>query len=103
MRYYFLALGTVVVVCVGCVFDGGQLHDKGEFHAPPAAMMQRPGPMVDGPGPGVLPPLAPQPQPMMALKTTQVKFIGFPGMQVGWLIPGGYAENQLTAPGRYNF
>ena len=110
MRYYFLALGTVVVVCVGCVFDGGQLHDKGEFHAPPAAMMTQPGPMVAGPGPGVIPPLAPQPQPgpmmgpmMGPPKTSQVKFIGFPGMQVGWLIPGGYAENQITAPGRYNF
>jgi hypothetical protein len=25
------------------------------------------------------------------------------GMQVGWQIPGGYAENQVTAPSRYNF
>ena len=45
----------VVVNDVGCAMDGNQLSNKGEYHAPPAAMMSRPGPMVDGPGPGVLP------------------------------------------------
>ena len=55
MKYYFLALSTVVVVCVGCAMDGQQHTHKGEYHAPPAAMMQHPGPMVDGPGPGVMP------------------------------------------------
>lgn len=111
MKYYFLALGTVVVVCVGCAMDGNQLTDKGEYHAPPAAMMQRPGPMVDGPGPGVLPgmggpmgmpwgaPAAPPGPP----PTTQVRFVGPVGMHIGWLIPTGYAENQLVTPARYNF
>ena len=63
MKYYFLALGTLVVVCVGCagVGDGQHLLDNGANYAPPAAMLQRPGPMVDGPGPGVLPPMAPPP------------------------------------------
>lgn len=103
MKYYFLALGTVVVVCVGCAMDGQQITQKGEYHAPPASMMQRPGPMVDGPGPGVMPMLAPQaPRPFVA-STTQVRFIGPDGMHVGWQIPGGYAENQIVAPGRYNF
>jgi len=55
MKYYFLALGTVVVVCVGCAMDGNQLTNKGEYHAPPAQMLSEPGPMVGGPGPGVIP------------------------------------------------
>ena len=103
MKYYFLALGTVVVVCVGCAMDGQQITKKGEFHAPPAAMMQRPGPMVDGPGPGVLPMMAPPPQRPFTLTTSQVRFVGPDGMKVGWQVPGGYAENQLIAPARYNF
>lgn len=103
MKYYFLALGTVVVVCVGCAMDGHQLTTKGEYHAPPAALMQRPGPMVDGPGPGVMPMLAPPPQRTFATTTTQVRFVGPDGMIVGWQVPGGYAENQLVAPARYNF
>lgn len=121
MKYYFLALGTVVVVCVGCAMDGHQKTTKGEFHAPPAEMMMRPGPMVDGPGPGVLGPMAGPGMggmpmmggpgmggmPMMAgpmvPTTSQVRFVGPDGMAVGWQIPGGFAENQLVAPARYNF
>ena len=105
MKYYLFALATAVVVCVGCAVDGQQLvprHD--EYVAPPAALMQRPGPMVDGPGPGVLPMLAtPAASGPVAIKTTQVRFIGPAGMSVGWLVPGGFAENQLVAPARYNF
>lgn len=113
MKYYFLALGTVVVVCVGCAMDGNQLTNKGEYHAPPAAMLQRPGPMVDGPGPGVLPMMAgpgmpggwcpPVAPPAMPPATSQLRFLGPEGMHIGWLIPTGYAENQLVSPARYNF
>lgn len=103
MKYYFLALGTLVVVCVGCAIDGQQIVDKGEYVAPPAAMQQHPGPMVDGPGPGVMPMLAPPPARSFATETTQVRFVGPSGMQIGWKIGDGYAENQLIAPGRYNF
>lgn len=104
MKIYFLALATVVVVCVGCVMDGNQTFDKGEYHAPPAALMARPGPMVDGPGPGVMPPMIPGPPPVaFATMSTQVKFLGPAGMHVGWRIRDGYAENQIVAPGRYNF
>lgn len=103
MKYYFLGLGTLVAVCVGCAVDGQQVFDKGEYHAPPAAMLAKPGPMVDGPGPGVLPPMAAPAPRLAAPLTTQVRFLGPEGMQVGWLIPGGYAENQIIAPGRYNF
>ena len=128
MKLYFLALGTAVVVCVGCAMDGHQTPQsstglgspangglghyggtKGEFHAPPAAMMMRPGPMVDGPGPGVLPMMnaggpggggIPR---TFSTTSTQITFKGPDGMHVGWEIPNGFAENQLIAPARYNF
>lgn len=103
MRYYFLALGTLVVVCFGCHIDGQQLIDKGEYVAPPAAMMSRPGPMVDGPGPGVFPMMAPTAARSFATTTTQVRFVGPMGMQIGWKIGPGYAENQLVAPARWEF
>lgn len=129
MKLYFLALGTVVVVCVGCAMDGhqppqsstglggpnlgGLNHyggNKGEYHAPPAAMMMRPGPMVDGPGPGVLAmmnAMGPGGGGGMvrtfAPTNTQISFRGPDGMHIGWEIPNGFAENQLVAPGRYNF
>lgn len=117
MKYYFLALGTVVVVCVGCAMDGNQLTNKGEHHAPPAAMMMRPGPMVDGPGPGVIPMMGgpggamgaagmmngmPGGRPF-APQTSQIRFVGPDGMHIGWQVPTGYAENQLVTPARYNF
>ena len=135
MKLYFLALGTVVVVCVGCAMDGhqgmsqssglggpnlaGLNHyggNKGEYHAPPAAMQMRPGPMVDGPGPGVLAMMAPggagggggygggwgNGRPF-APTSSQVRFVGPDGMNVGWQVANGYAEHQLVAPARYNF
>ena len=102
MKYYFLALGTLVVVCVGCAVDGQQVIDKGEYHAPPAAMMQRPGPMVDLPYPAIMPQLAPPP-PQMVQRTSQIRFVGPAGMMIGWQAGEGFAENQMMAPGRYNF
>jgi hypothetical protein len=104
MKYYLFALATLVVVCVGCAYDGQQTvprHDT--YHAPPANMMVRPGPMVDGPGPGVLPFLAHPAANAIAMKTTQVRFVGPPGISVGWVVPGGFADNQLVTPARYNF
>lgn len=103
MRYYFLALGTLVVVCFGCHIDGQQLIDKGEYVAPPAAMMSRPGPMVDGPGPGVLPMMAPPMARSFQSSTTQVRFVGPIGMKIGWKIGPGYAENQLLSPASWEF
>jgi hypothetical protein len=108
MKYYFLALGTLILVCVGCSLDGHQILDngceKGVYNAPQAERLYRPGPMVDGPGPGVLPLLAaPVGGPGSVLKLTQVRFAGPAGMQIGWQIPGGFAENQKTAPARKNF
>ena len=102
MKYYFLALGTLVVVCVGCAVDGQQVIDKGEYHAPPAAMMQRPGPMVGLPYPAIMPPMAPAPVPVIP-RTSQIRFVGPEGMMVGWQVGQGFAENQKMAPGRHNF
>jgi hypothetical protein len=108
MKPYFLVLATLIVVCVGCQVDTGRITgntgvDPGFYHAPPAAMMARPGPMVDGPGPGVLPMLGPPTPPTFATATSQIRFLGPVGTHIGWQIGTGYAENQLIAPGRYNF
>lgn len=121
MRFYFLMLGTMLLVCVGCAVDGQQIIDRNEYVAPPAAMLQQRGPMVDGPGPAVMAPLAPMGMvggpgmapgpygpPMMggapvAPKQTQVRFVGPDGMHIGWVANGAFAESQVIAPGRYSF
>jgi hypothetical protein len=120
MRYYFLALATLVAVCVGCQSAGpgglagrrSQVLDEGadfvargnydsghhqNYTAPPASMMLRPGPGVDGPGPGVLNPIGMASAGAIGQQVTQVKFLEPEGMSIGWQIPGGYANNQLTA------
>jgi hypothetical protein len=107
MKYYFLALGVIVAVCVGCagpLGPGGaaDVFDKGEYAAPPAGLVNRPGPMVAGPGPGVLNWRPPQPQ-APAGRTTQVRFVAPRSMRVGWQVGTGFAENQVVVPGRYNF
>ncbi len=136
MRYYFLALATLVAVCVGCQSTGadrmasrsgsanlsesGELVVRGQnfpagpygnsqfgggcqYVMPPAQMMLRPGPGVDGPGPGVLNPLGMASPNSFTGRSTQVRFVEPEGMSVGWQIPGGYAENQVSTPGRYSF
>jgi hypothetical protein len=122
MRLYFLALGTLLIVCVGCASDGQQALHKHEYHAPPAEMMAHPGPMVGGPGPGVMltqgqmAPVGPMPAPACPpgygyplvpatapIRTSQVRFLGPEGMTIGWQIGPTFAENQLMAPDRYNF
>jgi hypothetical protein len=109
MRIYFLALGALVVVCMGCAGVGGQSVLRTNEHvAPPAAMMQHPGPMVDGPGPGVLGVLA-QPGGMGMpglggpVMSTQVKFVGQDGLSVGWMAGSTIARNQRFMPGRADF
>lgn len=121
MRYYFLALGALVVVCTGCagIDTAGSVLSNRENIAPPAEMLHRPGPMVDGPGPGVLG--MPMPGSAMAcslpggagadyaavgsLTNTQVTFVGdaILGAHIGWQVGEGFAENQLVVPARYDF
>ncbi len=120
MKPYFLGLATLLVVCVGCAvsksdFSGDCIVDRGAYTAPPAAMLAHPGPMVDGPGPGVLQVMHQEYQPQLAAAgiggsavnptgaTTQIKFLGPEGMMVGWQVAGGFAEAQLQSPSRYNF
>jgi hypothetical protein len=114
MKLYFLALSTILVVCVGCTTSGvhHQAFDNGQYVAPPASMLQRPGPMVDGPGPGVLALMA-QPGAAagfgshggggLSMGSSQVKFTGPAGMLIGWQAGSGFADSQLVAPGRYDF
>jgi hypothetical protein len=130
MKYYFLALATLVTVCVGCQsapngrITGGQATSMlegpdqgviargnfgggyaghGNYFAPPANLMLHPGPGVEGPGPGVLNPIGLASANSFSGRSTQIKFVEPEGMSIGWQIPGGYAENQITAPGRYSF
>ena len=114
-----LAVGTLVIVCVGCVSDGHQLMHRDEYHAPPAAQLAAPGPMVAGPGPGVMnygaggggggggmgmcPPGAGGGPGTEAPRTSQIRFLGPEGMSIGWQSGQGFAANQLIAPGTYNF
>ena len=124
MRFYFLTLGTLLVVCLGCAADGQNIVKRNEFNAPPAAQLAAPGPMVAGPGPGVMgpirqvshqmgapmmaPPMGGARMPMMAAPQaaaakSQIRFLGPEGMVIGWKIGDVFAESQLIAPGRYNF
>jgi len=126
MKYYFLALATLVTVCVGCQSAGADRMastrgsanlsgdeivargnfgngGRGNYFAPPAAMMAAPGPGVAGPGPGVLNPIGMASANSFSGRSTQIKFIEPEGMSVGWQIPNGYAENQISTPGRYSF
>ena len=126
MKYYFLALATLVTVCVGCQSAGvdrmasrsasahlsdsdeiiarGNDHGRaGNFVNPPANLMLRPGPGVDGPGPGVLNPIGMASAGGFTGRTTQIKFVEPEGMSIGWQIAGGYAENQVAVPGRFSF
>lgn len=98
MKLYFLGVATVVAVCVGC-----SSADHREHFAPPSEMLTRPGPMVDGPGPGVLAMMGGPPQRPFASTTSQVRFIGPEGMGIGWQIGQGFAEHQLIAPAVYDF
>ncbi len=96
MRVYVLALASLVVVCVGCTTGGQQLLDNGEYVAPPAAMMARPGPMVDGPGPGVMPPIGPGGPGIMQAGFNQQAMCP-PGMPGGPGM-GGFGMGAYPAP-----
>jgi hypothetical protein len=103
MKFYFLTLGTILVVCVGCQIDGQQMVERGDYVAPPAQQMAHPGPMVDRASPGIMPMMAPPPQRSFQSQTSQIRMTSPVGMSVGWQAGPGYAENQLTTPARYNY
>ncbi len=85
---------------------------------PPAAMLQHPGPGVDGPGPGVIAPVSfdaaldaeggggDSGMSMASLApSSQIGFIGPDGMKVRWDVSmaGGFDSTPLVTPGRYDF
>ncbi len=79
---------------------------------PPAAMLQHPGPGVEGPGPGVIMPASYElamdcedGSGMAYAPTSQIGFIGPDGMQVRWdvVTPGTFDSDPLITPGRYDF
>src|SRR5260370_42565536 len=129
MKYYFLALATLVTVCVGCEWGpngrmaggqatsmlggpdqgviargnlGGGYAGHGNYFAPPANLMLHPGPGVEGPGPGVLNPIGLASANSFSGRSTQIKFVEPEGMPIGWQIPRGYPGNQNTPPGPHS-
>ena len=84
---------------------------------PPAAMLQHPGPGVEGPGPGIIMPASYEASleaagaggggfgGMAMAPTSQIGFIGPDGMQVRWDVSmaGGFDSPPLVTPGRYDF
>jgi hypothetical protein len=92
---------------------------------PPAAMLQHPGPGVEGPGPGIITPASYEAALEAAgamgpggdggggglggvygmAPTSQIGFVGPDGMQIRWDISatGGFDSEPLVTPGRYDF
>ena len=89
MRVYFLALATLLVVCVGCIRRTANPAEE-QYHAPPAQMLAHPGPMVGGPGPTVLGMMAPPPGPAIAAPRRSSS--SGQGMSIGWQVPTGFAD-----------
>lgn len=105
MRFKILALGALTAVSMGCAGlhgDASSVLEPNEYVNPPASMMARPGPGVDGPGPGVLGMLA-QPAAAAYPGSTQVKFMGQPGMIIGWKVADGWADDQLYSGNSFDF
>jgi hypothetical protein len=94
LRYAFLC---ALAACGGCrvPFAGHTL--------PPAAMLQHPGPGVDGPGPGVM--LYGDAAAPMPAANSQLSFLGPEGATVTWSIgSAGYFDSEpLVLPARSNF
>ncbi len=108
-------LSAFAVGMAGCAVceDHGGGHGGGggrqNTNLPPAAMLQHPGPGVEGPGPGVFcPPGYGATTPGFNVDpnaTSQIAFIGPDGMRVLWDVggQGSFDSEPLTAPARYNF
>jgi len=96
MKYRFAFLCALAAVC-GCRVPFVS------HTAPPATMMQHPGPGVDGPGPGVM--MIGEPAAAAPLQNSQVAFIGPEGAVVAWSVgtPGVFDSEPLVAPARSNF
>ena len=110
MRFKFLALGALTVVSMGCAGldgSGSSVLKPNDYVNPPAERLARPGPGVDGPGPGVLQYTSHSNSHVGAYghpaAATQVKFTGQPGMIIGWKVSDGWADDQLFSGSRFDF
>jgi hypothetical protein len=97
MRYGSFLL-ILAVVAAGCNLPA-------RHNLPPAQTMAVPtsrGPVVDGPGPGVI---AYQPMAPAVASAVQIRFAGPDGMQINWDLQqhGAFDSEPLTCPGRCNF
>src|SRR5262245_23997322 len=91
-----LALGLTTL---GCAFP------HAGHNLPPAAQLMEPGPVVGGPGPGVLPPTRPPAMMPISMPSIQVLFAPPEGMQIRYDV-SGYApfdSTPLVVPARQNF
>ena len=93
---------SFMLLLVACVMIAGCRTPFNKNNLPPANVLMRPGPGVDGPGPGVMMHQPGMPSPGM---TSQVAFVGPEGMVVSWDVigPGMFDSEPMICPGRYNF
>jgi hypothetical protein len=94
----FASLGMILLIAAAAI--GCRLNN-----APPAARMRHPGPGVDGPGPGVLPPPMVPNFAGLPAPSVQVLFAKPEGMQVRWDVGGinQFDSTPLVVPGRTDF
>lgn len=126
-RWVGLSLATALTGChmpANSPFKGlASVRPAGMPHTnvlPPPAMLQHPGPGVDGPGPGIIAPASYEASlaasgmmPGMGMgmgmvamaPTSQIGFVGPDGMHINWDVSpeGGFGSEPLVAPGRYDF
>jgi hypothetical protein len=97
VRYWIGLLLLAAVAATGC-------HLNHLNNVPPASRLMHPGPGVDGPGPGVLPPYLPDFAGMPA-PAVQVLFAKPDAMQVRWDVGaiGQFDSIPLIVPGRTDF
>ena len=78
-----LMLGSIIpdlpltLTTIGCI-------SPVKHNLPPSNRLFHPGPGVDGPGPGVMPMMAPPPARSFQTESTQIRFTNPAGMTVGW-------------------
>lgn len=105
MRYFFgLIAASGFVLISDAAVNGGELGVR--HNIPPAIRLAEPGPMVGGPGPGVLmPETIPVPGPGATAPAVQVLFNQPQGMQILYDVVGdnSFTSEPIVVPGRQSF
>lgn len=93
-----LLFAALAASAAGCVMPR-------QHNLPPAERLMRPGPGVDGPGPGVLPPALPPGIIPVPAAPVQVLFARPEAMQVRYDVGGvgAFDSEPIVVPGRTNF